>query len=175
MPASVFTVGGVLPAREVDPARFGALAPDYLTTHNASSRAAVLYGPPGTFDPAVLAFDEQTRDLLTTGEEFTFERFAVAAPGFTGDVVTFIGEKDPSFCDPSINCQNVEDEGQFYPNAKSVEFGERDALHEVASWLTRHDRDFPQHRTLPEPAAQCTADIPAHSRLARPPWLLRRI
>ncbi|KZV96696.1 alpha/beta-hydrolase [Exidia glandulosa HHB12029] len=152
VPASVFTVGGVLPASQVDPVRFGGLAPDYLTTHNASSRAAVLYGPVGTFDPSVLAADEATKDLLTTGEEFTFERFAVSAPGFTGDVAAFIGEKDPSFCDPSVDCQNIATEGQFYPNAKSFEFQifpntghclnlQLDApqvFASIQSWLDRH-------------------------------------
>ncbi|EJD52238.1 hypothetical protein AURDEDRAFT_56385 [Auricularia subglabra TFB-10046 SS5] len=89
---------GFIPANEAGIPRFRNLPDGYLTTQNITSRT-VFYGPPGTFDPDVLAFDEAHKDTVSIGEFNTLFTSSVAAPRFRGPVLT------------------------FYPNARSVEFG----------------------------------------------------
>ncbi|EJD51016.1 alpha/beta-hydrolase [Auricularia subglabra TFB-10046 SS5] len=117
----VAAIAGVGPARDIDPARFGNLPPDYLTTANISTRAASLYGPVGTFDPAALAFDEATKDTTTTAEFATLPVPVTTAPDFGGDVFTVNGDGDVIFCTKPL-CANIIEEKQFYPKAKSVQF-----------------------------------------------------
>ncbi|EJD51015.1 hypothetical protein AURDEDRAFT_160157 [Auricularia subglabra TFB-10046 SS5] len=147
----VASIIGLGPARDINPARFGSLPPDYLTTANISSRAAGFYGPPGTFDPAALVFDEAHKDTTTTGEILTLSVPVTTAPKFRGDVFTINGVKDSIFC-TQPGCKNLATEGQFYPSAKSVEFavvpltGHSLNFHLSApafyatlqAWLTRH-------------------------------------
>ncbi|EJD52242.1 hypothetical protein AURDEDRAFT_134843 [Auricularia subglabra TFB-10046 SS5] len=143
-------VVGLLPARQVVPARFRGLASGFLTSHNESTRV-VFYGPAGTFDPRALAFDEATKDLVSTGEIGTRGATVGAAPQFRGDVLTINGANDQFFCD-STACTNIVGEAQFYPNAKSVEsaviqnsghslnfhLAAPDFFATMLDWLTRH-------------------------------------
>lgn len=117
------TLAGIGPANAIDPARFADLPAGYMTTANASSRAASLYGPPGTFDPDIVLYDEANKDVATLGEFLTQAVPAVAAPEFVGDVLTVNGETDLVFC-PQPHCENIKEEAKFYPAARSVEYGE---------------------------------------------------
>jgi len=136
-----------------DEPRFADLPDGYLTTVNESTRGAGFYGPPGTFDPRVLAFDDATKKTGTTGEVETVPVFIAAAPDFKGDVFTITGENDKIFCDPSATkCSNVAEEAKFYPAAKSVEFAiipntghdlnlqlsVRTTYTTIQAWLDRH-------------------------------------
>lgn len=121
-PSGTIIVPGFVPAREALPARFGHLPAGYLTTNTIDDRAQ-FYGPPGTFDPAVLQFDEAHKDLVTVNEIATSGPSEVAAPEFRGDILTVAGVFDAFFCLLS-GCANLAGEVQFYPAARSVEFGE---------------------------------------------------
>lgn len=142
---------GLLPARQVVPARFRGLASGFLTSHNETNRA-VFYGPPGTFDPRVLAYDEATKDLVSKGELGTLNvPVLTAASAFRGDVLIINGASDQLFCD-STACDNLAGEPQFYPKARTMETvviqnsGHSLNFHLVAptffvtviDWLTRH-------------------------------------
>ncbi|KZV92119.1 alpha/beta-hydrolase [Exidia glandulosa HHB12029] len=110
------------PASEIVPERFAGLPPAYLTSLNATTRAAALYGAPGTFDPAALEWDEERKDTIANGELLTFAgAVPVAAPSFTGDVFMINGDQDGVFCSKP-GCANLADEAQFYAGARSVEF-----------------------------------------------------
>ncbi|EJD54523.1 alpha/beta-hydrolase [Auricularia subglabra TFB-10046 SS5] len=109
------------PARDRDPAKFGHLPPDYITTRNASSRAAGFYGPEGTFDPAALLYDEANKDTTTIGELITEDTTMVVAPQYRGDVFTVNGAQDWLFCVDAA-CSNLAQEAQYYPAARSVDF-----------------------------------------------------
>lgn len=120
-------------ARDIDPSRFGDLPPGYVTLANASSRAGAYYGPPGTYDPAALAFDEAHKDTVALGEFITQTALMVAAPQFAGDVLTVNGGDDLFFCSQP-GCANTGTEARFYPAANSVEWGElRNGLHPATS------------------------------------------
>lgn len=112
------------PANLIGPARFGGLASNYLTTANASTRAAAFYGVEGSFDPAALAFDEAHKDTVALGE-FLTSAAPIPAPKFTGDVLTVNGEDDLVACiEPG--CANLKNEAQYYPSANSVDYGKLD-------------------------------------------------
>ena len=123
--ANVTVVADLQPAREVDPAQFSHLASPYLTSVNATTRAAAFYGSVGTFNPAALAFDEAHKDTVTTGELLTSTVSVVPAPRFRGDVLAINGDQDRIFCDLANSnvCGNIVLERQFYPIARSFESG----------------------------------------------------
>ncbi|KZV83566.1 hypothetical protein EXIGLDRAFT_777444 [Exidia glandulosa HHB12029] len=120
------------PARDVDPARFGFLPPEYVTVPNASALAADFWGPVGTYDSAALAFEDAHKDTITRGEILTDASpiQITTAPDFRGDVLTVNGEFDGVFC-TEPKCANTAREGEFYPVAKSVEYDKHS--HEVQS------------------------------------------
>ncbi|EJD41775.1 hypothetical protein AURDEDRAFT_126889 [Auricularia subglabra TFB-10046 SS5] len=117
------TIANMQPARGVDPSKFGALPAGYWTTATLASRTAAWYGPTGSFDPAVAAYDYATMDVVSEGQWDTWPRLLIAAPDFKGDVLTMNGQNDPVFC-AAPDCANIAGEAQFYPNARSVESGE---------------------------------------------------
>ncbi|KZV80674.1 alpha/beta-hydrolase [Exidia glandulosa HHB12029] len=144
-----------LPANEVDPVRFGDLPSGYVTSVDAEARAS-FYGPEGTFDPAMLAFDEAHKDTVTFGElvSVTGTKDGIVgkpAPDFKGDVFTVAGDSDQFAC-TEPKCANLASEEQFYPAARSFEFavipdaGHCINLHLTApilyktalNWLDRH-------------------------------------
>ncbi|KZV85192.1 alpha/beta-hydrolase, partial [Exidia glandulosa HHB12029] len=149
--ADAGALGGFGPAREINPQRFGDLEPSYVTSGNASQRTAAFYGPPGTFAPAALAWDEAHKDTVTNGELITQHVTAVVAPDFRGDAFTVNGANDFLFCTDD-RCSNIAGEGSFYPAAKSAEFAVIPATghslnfqlsapafyNVIQSWLNRH-------------------------------------
>ncbi|KZV85089.1 alpha/beta-hydrolase [Exidia glandulosa HHB12029] len=114
------------PANEVDPARFGDLPSGYITSPDIQSRAAGFYGPEGTYDPAILAWDEAHKDTASAGE-FAFLTqtkdgvVEVPAPNFKGDVFKVSGDSDLFVC-TEPKCANLAKEGPNYPVARSYEF-----------------------------------------------------
>lgn len=142
---------GYLPASQVLPKQFKHLQAAYLTSENITTRAG-LYGPAGTFDPALLQFDEEHKDLVTINEFLSFGLSDLPAPKFRGDVFTINGNVDFVMC-TQPNCGNLAGEAQFYPKAKSVETGLiENAGHminmhlsapsffkQVVDWLNRHN------------------------------------
>ncbi|KZV90281.1 alpha/beta-hydrolase [Exidia glandulosa HHB12029] len=144
------------PAKEVDPVRFGDLPSGYVTSVDAESRAAGFYGPQGTFDPAMLAYDEAHKDTASVGELafLTGTKDGIVgrpAPDFKGDVFAVSGDSDLFVC-TEPKCTNLASEEQFYPAARSFEFavipdaGHCLHLHFTApilynttlDWLNRH-------------------------------------
>ena len=77
---------------------------------------------------AALQSDESHKDTVTSGELITQAVAATPAPSFKGDVLTVTGDQDIIFCHLP-GCGNVANEGQFYPAARSVDFGESSASH----------------------------------------------
>ncbi|KZV83132.1 alpha/beta-hydrolase [Exidia glandulosa HHB12029] len=143
-------LSGMGPANLIGPARFGGLASDYLSTANASTRAAAFYGVEGSFDPAALAFDEAHKDTVALGE-FLTSAAPIPAPKFTGDVLTVNGEDDLVAClEPG--CANLKNEAQYYPSANSVDYAviknaghsvnfhlaAQDLYAKIHAWLTQH-------------------------------------
>lgn len=97
----------------------------YFTTYNTTDRAW-FYGPEGSYDPRALAADDESKGTVSFGEVMLFPRYIAANPAFKGDVLTVTGANDAIFCDPGMEgCGNVLLEKKFYPNARSVEIGER--------------------------------------------------
>lgn len=111
-------IAGMAPASTVDPVRFGSLAPGYLTTINATVRAAAFYGPTGSYEAGALAYDETNKDTTTQGELVTFPATLIPAPSFTGDVLTVNGDHDIVFC-VTAACVNGT---LYFPAASSVEY-----------------------------------------------------
>ncbi|KZV90929.1 hypothetical protein EXIGLDRAFT_770387 [Exidia glandulosa HHB12029] len=115
--------GGVEAASKAAPYKFSHLQESYMTNKNATGRAQAMYGPAGSFDPAILLFDEVTRETVTWGE---FETFVSAIPGpvsgFKGHVLTVTGLEDVLFCDPLPGCGNLANEAgpMYYPDAASA-------------------------------------------------------
>ncbi|KZV83360.1 alpha/beta-hydrolase, partial [Exidia glandulosa HHB12029] len=114
------TLFGIQPAALNDPARFGNLSSDYITTGNATNREISFYSAAGTFDPEALAYDEAHKDTSTTGEALTTGVLQGVAPAYTGHVLSIAGDGDIVFC-PESDCANLEKEQEFYPNAASFE------------------------------------------------------
>ncbi|KZV89927.1 alpha/beta-hydrolase [Exidia glandulosa HHB12029] len=142
---------GWLPAREVIPERFGHLPDGYVTTSEKTTRSAVMYGPRGTYDPAVLEFDELHKDLATTGEFATVGLASVGAPEFRGDVFLVNGAHEVVWC-VVPSCDDLTPELRFYPRARTSEtaiipdaghdltlhLNARTFYNTVTDWLKRH-------------------------------------
>lgn len=110
---------GFLPARIVVPERFGNLPDKYYTSNNISIRAS-LYGPPNTYNPAVLQFDEANKDVVSVAEFATVGIASGKALEFQGDIFAVNGLLDGLFC-TTPECGNLDDERQFYPSAQSFD------------------------------------------------------
>ncbi|EJD52270.1 hypothetical protein AURDEDRAFT_159127 [Auricularia subglabra TFB-10046 SS5] len=144
-------IAHLMPAREVDPRRFGHLPLGYLTSLNATTRSAAFYDPAGSFDPRALAFDESTKDTFSENSIEKPRTTVVAAPQFRGHVLTVNGANDGFFCDPPA-CENIERESEFYPKARSVNsaviqgsghclnfhFAAPTLFKTIQAWLDRH-------------------------------------
>ncbi|KZV83127.1 alpha/beta-hydrolase [Exidia glandulosa HHB12029] len=151
-------LAGFGPANLIGPARLGGLASSYLTTANASARAAAFYGPEGSFDPAALAFDESEKITVALGE-FLTAATSIVASKFTGYVLTVNGEDDLLYCiEPA--CANLKGEAQYYPSAKSVDYGELASLTVAVIKNAGHSVNF--HLAAPDLYANIHAWLSKH-------------
>lgn len=110
-----------MPAVQADPIRFAGVDPNYITTSNQAARRAAFYGPDGSFDPALLALDEATKDTVALGELFSLGTAITTAANFTGPVFTVNGVDDTAFCNGTPDC-GLANEINFYPKASDVQF-----------------------------------------------------
>ncbi|EJD46856.1 hypothetical protein AURDEDRAFT_163920 [Auricularia subglabra TFB-10046 SS5] len=142
----------LIPANQAGVPRLARLPDGYLTTQDAGRASrGWFYGPDGTFDPKVLAYDEATKDTVSVGELSTLGTTLVAAPGFKGHVLAANGRNDAGACVPP-SCDNIFQEAEYYPNAQSFEAvvipdaGHDINLHLIApvfyktllAWIERH-------------------------------------
>lgn len=88
---------GLLPAKEVLPARFGSLDDGYLVTSSLPGRQWAFYGRNGTFDPQVSALDFSIQQTVSVGEMATIGRVTVAF-NYSGPVTVITGNQDAAFC-----------------------------------------------------------------------------
>ena len=111
------------PAALTDPARFGDLAPSYLTTR-PGTRAGFYHTP--NADPAVIAQDEATKATFTVTEDATFPTVLPDSLGITAPVQVVVGRYDALFCGPVSDCASplslTSLERNFYPAAASFTF-----------------------------------------------------
>ncbi|EIN10217.1 hypothetical protein PUNSTDRAFT_43200 [Punctularia strigosozonata HHB-11173 SS5] len=117
-----------VPAREVDPARWGNLDPGYITTPNISARATFYSTDTTTFSSQVLMIDELTKDLGSSAMAPALEGAVyVPATGFTGPVAIVVGEDDQVHCvspgNDFLPCNITSvlaQERPFYSDSKNV-------------------------------------------------------
>lgn len=84
-----------LPARDVDPARWGNLEPSYISTPDRSR----FYSPDNsTFSSDVLMLDGLTKDTSTAWFTRDLPAVYVPAQGFTAPVVEMVGAMDQLHC-----------------------------------------------------------------------------
>jgi pimeloyl-ACP methyl ester carboxylesterase len=112
------------PAAAVDPARFGGLSPDYLTTR-PGTRPGAFYLT-SNVDPAVVARDEATKQTFTLTEDATFPTVLPDTLGITAPVDVVVGDRDALFCGVLDDCSSVlglaAAERLFYPAARTFTY-----------------------------------------------------
>jgi len=84
---------------DLDPQFFGKYDPGYLTTQ-PGSRQGIFYQP-GAFDPAVVAYDEAHKDLMTQTEVDGFPTALATPLNIRVPVLLALGAEDPLFCGPT--------------------------------------------------------------------------
>jgi pimeloyl-ACP methyl ester carboxylesterase len=117
----------LLPASEVDPARWGTLDPGYITTPNISTRA-IFYAPDNSsFSSQVLMIDELTKDIGSSGTTAGLTGVYLPATGYAGAVAAVVGSEDQIHCDSPGNhfvpCNAagvLEQEKPFYPDTRNL-------------------------------------------------------
>lgn len=111
------------PARDVDPLRWGALDPGYITSL-AGTRSAFYPANATSFSPRMLQFDEFTKDVGTVGAYYQILSNSLAT-NYTGPVAKVIGSEDQLFCAGTGRCANVTSltaaERVVWPKAQSFE------------------------------------------------------
>jgi pimeloyl-ACP methyl ester carboxylesterase len=107
-PGAVQTASSFYPAI-LDPRFAGTVTdPGYLTTRPGTRSAAFYYAPAA--DPDVIAFDEATKDIMSSVEyEDSGIRTLVPAGlnesnRITAPVLMVIGQRDANFCGPLLDC-----------------------------------------------------------------------
>lgn len=112
-----------LPARQVNPARWGGLDSGYITTPNASARFLFYSPDKSSFSPTIFQLDELTKDVgsrwISAQIRFTY----AAAVGYTGPVVQLVGSLDQTHClDNGAPCDQARlqvSETAFWPDSKN--------------------------------------------------------
>lgn len=92
----------------------------YLTTV-VGTRGEDFYNVPDA-DPAVIAEDELTKQIATSGEIASFLEYIIQVPNnYTGYVLTVNGQNDKYFCygQCSVSTPPLSEEAEYYPNAVS--------------------------------------------------------
>lgn len=95
--------GQYLPAKDVEPARFGTLPQGYVTQSVESGRTLLSYA--GGFDPSIPPLDFSTKGTSAIGEALGPGN--VLVPNYQGPVFILTGDKDQPFCgsDPNASCE----------------------------------------------------------------------
>jgi len=108
-------------ARDVDPLRWGAIDPAYVTVSNRT----LFYPPdPTAFSPRMFIFDEFTKDV---GSVSTFVQVPTTSltTRYTGPVAKVVGSEDQLFCAGTGRCVDVAAltaaERVLWPEAQSFE------------------------------------------------------
>jgi pimeloyl-ACP methyl ester carboxylesterase len=117
----VIAAGQYLPAKDVDPARFGTLSQGYVTQSVESGRTVLCYA--GGFDPTIPPMDYATRATLTVGEALGLSSMQV--PNYKGAVFVLTGDKDRPYCgtDPKISCETfIKTTAAQFPQASTFGF-----------------------------------------------------
>lgn len=83
---------------DLDPQFFGKYDPGYQTTQ-PGARQGIFYQP-GLFDPAVAAYDEAHKDLMTATELAAFPAALATPLNIRVPVLVALGGSDPLFCSP---------------------------------------------------------------------------
>jgi pimeloyl-ACP methyl ester carboxylesterase len=81
---------------DLDPQFAGLLDPGYLTTQPGTRRG--IFYDPGSADPAVVAFDEAHKDLMTDAEMSGFPAALASPLDVRVPVLLVLGSADPLFC-----------------------------------------------------------------------------
>jgi hypothetical protein len=90
----------------LDPQFFGQYDPGYLTTE-PGARQGIFYDP-GSFDPAVVGYDEAHKDLMTAAEFSGFPVTLATPLNIRVPVLLALGGSDPLFCSPlATNCSSA--------------------------------------------------------------------
>jgi pimeloyl-ACP methyl ester carboxylesterase len=111
-----------LSARDVDPLRWGALDPGYITT--TSDRTAFYPANPNAFSPRMLIFDDFTKDV---GSVSTFQQAPTTTltTRYTGPVSKVVGSEDQILCAQTGRCVDIAAltaaEQVLWPAAQSFE------------------------------------------------------
>jgi pimeloyl-ACP methyl ester carboxylesterase len=135
----------------LDPAfKNAGLDATYLTT--LPNRRGSLFYDPTTADPNVISYDENHKDLATSGElvtsmaELQTPALLNSTKDITAPVFAVMGATDNIFCNFTVNCTSAAgisaNEKQFYPNAASFDAA---SIPNTAHDLTLHpsaDRSF---------------------------------
>ncbi|KAK4133848.1 hypothetical protein BT67DRAFT_477506, partial [Trichocladium antarcticum] len=90
-----FLAGLQAPAQQVDPERWGHIAPTYQTQSSREGRKACFAG---SYEEAILEHDWLTRDFDSLGAAITFTYHLVEAPKYKGPMFLGIGDQDSTFC-----------------------------------------------------------------------------
>ena len=100
---AVVIAGQYLPAKNVEPARFGSLPQGYTTQSIESGRTFLSYA--GGFDPSIPPLDFSTKSTLAIGESLGIG--TVPVPNYQGPVFILTGDKDKPFCgtNPNAPCE----------------------------------------------------------------------
>ncbi len=106
-----------------DPAFQGQTLPNYLTTIPGTRAASSFYSP--LIDPGLVAYDEQTKDVVPVGLLEVPRLFSNETTNITADVLVLNGAEDFIFCGNSIDCSDEDNlqayESQFFTNAASFD------------------------------------------------------
>lgn len=114
------------PAAVVDPARFGTLAPGYLTTSSQTGRTNSFFGSKAqvSFEDQVAALFFQRKDVVSIGQFASIYAYPFNGASFTGRVFVLTGEQDQAFCGPGspvigpAKCgPQLQQTGVLFPNA----------------------------------------------------------
>jgi pimeloyl-ACP methyl ester carboxylesterase len=107
--------------------RLAQVPPGYYTTRPAepplqpeSPRVTFFFQPPGSYDPAVAAHEEKTKETLCDSEVPTFPAAFGFAQQVTVPVLSILGDSDALFCAPP-DCPASAAESGSYPGASSFE------------------------------------------------------
>lgn len=118
----------------------------YLTTL-PGTRGSLFYNAPDT-DPAVVAYDESTKGLVSATELGTIPQFEVASLGVTGPMFMVMGQDDGFFClqggklgldDCATDQTLYNSEAPFFPGADMQTYVLPNAGHDINGELNASD------------------------------------